>query len=57
MFIMIAMKFIILFYPRDKFSFHLEPFEIDSLDDYSGAGLSFAGVFRSAGIFLNLMIH
>ncbi|MAW30674.1 MAG: hypothetical protein CMD15_02035 [Flavobacteriales bacterium] len=38
-------------YPRDKFSFHLEPFEIDSLDDYSGAGLSFAGVFRSAGIF------
>jgi len=38
-------------YTRDKFSFHLQPFEIDSLDDYSGAGLSFAGTFQSAGIF------
>jgi len=38
-------------YDRDRFSFHLQPFEIDSLDNYSGKGLAFAGAFESAGIF------
>ena len=38
-------------YDRDRFSFHLEPFEIDSLDNYTGKGLAFAGTFASAGIF------
>ena len=38
-------------YSRDKFSFHLLPFEIDSLDNYSSNGLWFAGSFESAGIF------
>tara|TARA_B100001142_G_scaffold330275_1_gene397535 strand:- start:10269 stop:14726 length:4458 start_codon:yes stop_codon:yes gene_type:complete len=38
-------------YHRDRFSFHLEPFEIDSLDNYTGKGLWFAGTFESAGIF------
>ncbi|MEC7863622.1 MAG: hypothetical protein VYB55_00990, partial [Bacteroidota bacterium] len=38
-------------YNRDRFSFHLDPFEIDSLDNYTGKGLSFSGVFESAGIF------
>jgi hypothetical protein len=38
-------------YDRDRFSFHLQPFEIDSLDSYTGKGLWFAGTFESAGIF------
>ena len=38
-------------YDRDRFSFHLQPFTIDSLDNYSGKGLWFAGSFESAGIF------
>ena len=38
-------------YSRDKFSFHLQPFEVDSLDNYTGKGLFFAGTFVSAGIF------
>ncbi|MBC8510334.1 MAG: hypothetical protein H8D33_01560 [Cryomorphaceae bacterium] len=38
-------------YDRDRFSFHLLPFEIDSLDNYTGKGLAFAGTFESAGIF------
>ena len=38
-------------YDRDRFSFHLQPFEIDSLDSYTGKGLKFAGTFESAGIF------
>ncbi len=38
-------------YNRDRFSFHLQPFTIDSLDNYTGKGLWFAGVFESAGIF------
>jgi hypothetical protein len=38
-------------YDRDRFSFHLQPFEIDSLDNYTGKGLWFAGTFESAGIF------
>jgi len=38
-------------YDRDRFSFHLQPFEIDSLDNYTAKGLAFAGTFESAGIF------
>ena len=38
-------------YQRDKFSFHLEPFEIDSLENYNGNGLWFAGTFKSSDIF------
>ena len=38
-------------YDRDKFYFHLDPFSIDSLDNFSRAGLSFGGEFVSAGIF------
>ena len=38
-------------YDRDRFSFHLQPFEIDSLDNYTGKGLAFSGTFESAGIF------
>ena len=38
-------------YDRGRFSFHLQPFEIDSLDNYTGNGLAFAGTFESAGIF------
>ena len=29
-------------YKRDRFSFHLQPFEIDSLDNYTGKGLFFS---------------
>ena len=36
---------------RDKFYFHLDPFTIDSLDNFSKAGLKFGGEFVSAGIF------
>ncbi|MEQ8324538.1 MAG: hypothetical protein RH916_07660 [Vicingaceae bacterium] len=38
-------------YKRDSFYFHLEPFTIDSLDNFSNEGLSFAGEFFSGGIF------
>lgn len=38
-------------YPRDKFYFKLEPFSIDSLDNFSNSGLNFKGSFTSAGIF------
>lgn len=38
-------------YKRDKFFFHLDPFTIDSLDNFSRAGLRFDGEFVSAGIF------
>lgn len=38
-------------YNREDFYVTLEPFEIDSLDNISTAGLSFDGVFTSAGIF------
>ncbi|MCW3101870.1 MAG: hypothetical protein JWO09_310 [Bacteroidetes bacterium] len=38
-------------YPKDKFYFHLEPFTIDSLDNFSNEGLNFKGEFVSAGIF------
>ncbi|MBI2269800.1 MAG: hypothetical protein HYU69_05510, partial [Bacteroidetes bacterium] len=38
-------------YSRDKFYFHLEPFTIDSLDNFSNEGVIFAGEFVSSGIF------
>ena len=38
-------------YKRDKFSFHLKPFTIDSLESYSTNGLWFPGTFRSSDIF------
>jgi hypothetical protein len=38
-------------YPKDKFYFHLEPFTIDSLDNFSNEGLVFKGSMETAGIF------
>lgn len=38
-------------YPKDKFYFHLEPFVIDSLDNFTNEGLNFKGDMVSAGIF------
>lgn len=38
-------------YNRDKFYFKLDPFSIDSLDDFRNEGLTFSGIFSSAGIF------
>jgi hypothetical protein len=38
-------------YPKDKFYFHLEPFTIDSLDNFTNAGLNFKGEMVSGGIF------
>lgn len=38
-------------YSRDKFFFHLDPFTIDSLDNFSKEGLRFNGELVSAGIF------
>jgi hypothetical protein len=38
-------------YARDKFYFKMEPFTIDSLDNFSAGGLKFKGDFESGGIF------
>lgn len=38
-------------YNRDKFYFKLDPFSIDSLDDFRNEALRFEGNFSSAGIF------
>lgn len=38
-------------YNRDKFYFRMDPFTIDSLDNFSAGGLKFPGDFVSAGIF------
>lgn len=38
-------------YNRDKFYFKLDPFTIDSLDNFQNSALKFAGVFQSAGVF------
>ncbi len=38
-------------YARDKFYFKMEPFTIDSLDNFAAGGLQFEGEFESAGIF------
>lgn len=38
-------------YGRDKFYYRSDPFVIDSLDNFSNAGLTFTGTLVSAGIF------
>ena len=38
-------------YKRETFSFHLDTFEIDSLENFDGKGLRFPGTFESANIF------
>ncbi len=38
-------------YNRDKFYFQIDPFTIDSLDNFVSGGLAFDGEFNSAGIF------
>ncbi len=38
-------------YPKDKFYFHLDPFTIDSLKNFSNEGLNFKGEMVSADIF------
>ncbi len=38
-------------YDRNEFFFHLEPFTIDSLDNFTNEGLQFQGEFVSSGIF------
>lgn len=41
-------------YKREDFKFIVEPFEMDSLDNFSNGGLGFDGEFISAGIFPNV---
>jgi len=41
-------------YTRDKVYFHLEPFTIDSLDNFTNEALHFSGDFESGGIFPNI---
>ncbi len=41
-------------YKKDKVYFKLEPFTIDSLDNFTNTGLKFNGTFASAGIFPDL---
>lgn len=38
-------------YNKDKFYFKLDPFEIDSVDNFTNKGLIFGGEFASSGIF------
>lgn len=38
-------------YPRETFYFDLDPFEIDSVDNFSNDGVSFEGAFHSGGVF------
>ncbi len=38
-------------YPKDKFYFHIDPFTIDSLDNFSNASLIFKGEMVTADIF------
>jgi hypothetical protein len=38
-------------YRKSNFYFKLDPFTLDSLDNYSREGVAFSGVFNSAGIF------
>lgn len=38
-------------YDRNKFYFHLEPFSVDSLDNFTKAGIAFKGDLISANIF------
>lgn len=41
-------------YVRDQFYFRIDPFTIDSLDNFAAEGLAFDGDFNSAGIFENI---
>lgn len=41
-------------YPRSNFYFQLDPFQVDSLDNFSNEGLVFDGTFVSADIFPDL---
>ncbi len=41
-------------YKKKDFKFILEPFEMDSLDNFTNAGVAFDGEFISAGIFPNM---
>ncbi len=38
-------------YRKEDFYFHVDPFELDSLDNFETAGLAFTGELNSAGIF------
>lgn len=38
-------------YPRENFFYRIDPFTLDSLDDFSTDGLEFSGYLSSAGIF------
>jgi len=38
-------------YEREKFMFVIEPFEMDSLDEFANEGLNLNGLFKSGGIF------
>ncbi len=42
-------------YPRDNFFFRIDPFTLDSLDDFSTEGLEFNGYLASAGIFPDIV--
>jgi hypothetical protein len=41
-------------YPRNTFYFQLDPYQVDSLDNFSNEGLKFDGTFVSAEIFPDL---
>ncbi|MEX1189754.1 MAG: hypothetical protein WED33_10890, partial [Bacteroidia bacterium] len=41
-------------YPRNSFYFQLDPYQVDSLDNFSNEGLIFDGTFVSANIFPDL---
>tara|TARA_Y200000002_G_scaffold381838_1_gene396994 strand:+ start:4809 stop:9269 length:4461 start_codon:yes stop_codon:yes gene_type:complete len=38
-------------YDREKFMFVIDPFEMDSLDEFANQGLNLNGLFKSGGIF------
>lgn len=38
-------------YKKDNFYFHLDPFSVDSLDNFTNKGINFKGEFASADIF------
>ena len=38
-------------YKREDFMFIIEPFEMDSLDEFANDGLNLKGLFKSGGIF------
>ncbi len=44
-------------YKRDSFYFHLEPFSIDSLDNFDPSAIALAGTFVSKGIFPDFEDH